>query len=413
MNAEVLTRMGRGTLVEVFKLCNPPFPMGRNASKAEIIDKLVQLDASLVARAVAKIQAAERAAEAAKSGEAIPQIFPEKPVEKAVESKPVKTAGSLLEQALMQTIEQMVGKVDTKVDADQVAKIADERFAALAKDFTAMIEKAVKPSVERIVIHETTKKEISVGRTHKAFKRVLALAQVRHNTMLVGPSGCGKTHLAEQVAKALDLPFYSISCSVGMSESQLTGWLLPVSDGGKFAYVPATFVIAYEQGGVFLMDELDRSDANALLVLNQALANGHFFIPQRHENPMVKRHKDFVLIAAANTYGHGADMIYAGAEKLDGATLDRFRSGIVTMDYDADLERELIDAEILEWGLAIRSQINALKLRRVMSTRVMRDFTEQKTAHGWAIKEFEESYFADWTRDELAKMGRRNHAGHL
>ncbi len=408
MNAEVLTNLGRGTLVEVFKLCNPPFPMGRNASKAEIIEKLVQLSPALVERAVAKVQAAARAAEAAKNGEtAVPQIFPEqKPQAVGVDLAAQPKAGSLLEQALTQMIRGMVGKVDTKVDAEQVAKIVEERFSSLSASFRSMIEEAVKPRIEKVVIHETTKKEITVGRTHKAFDRVLKLAQVRHNTMLVGPSGCGKTHLAEQVAKGLDLPFYSVSCSIGMSESQLTGWLLPIGDSGRFVYVPATFVKAYEEGGVFLLDEMDRSDANVLLVLNQALANGRFFIPQRHENPLVKRHKDFVLIAAANTFGHGADMVYAGAEKLDGATLDRFRSGIVHMDYDADLERELIDKSVLKWGLPIRQKINDCKLRRVMSTRVMRDFTEQKQAHGWGVKEWEQSYFADWTRDERAKVGK-------
>ncbi len=38
-----------------------------------------------------------------------------------------------------------------------------------------------------------------------------------------GPDGAGKTTLSEQCAKALDLPFGHVSCSLGMSEAQLLG----------------------------------------------------------------------------------------------------------------------------------------------------------------------------------------------
>lgn len=37
----------------------------------------------------------------------------------------------------------------------------------------------------------------------------------------------------------------------------------------------------YEEGGVFLLDEVDAADANVLLVINQALANGHLPVPNR------------------------------------------------------------------------------------------------------------------------------------
>ena len=241
---------------------------------------------------------------------------------------------------------------------------------------------------------------------HEKFERVLKLSSIRQNILLVGPAGCGKTALAEQVAKAMDLPFAFVSCSAGMSENQLTGWLLPVQAGGAFAYVPASFVELYEQGGVFLIDEIDAADENVLLALNAALANGQMTIPQRRESPLAKKHKDFVCIAAANTFGHGGDLIYAGRNKLDGATLDRFRAGVVKMDYDANLEEALVDSEVLRWAMPIRQRIRELKLKRVMSTRALLDYTKQKEMLGFGPKDWEESFFADWTRDELVKIGR-------
>jgi MoxR-like ATPase/outer membrane murein-binding lipoprotein Lpp len=243
------------------------------------------------------------------------------------------------------------------------------------------------------------------GLVHARFERVYKLASLRQNVMLVGPAGCGKTQLAEMVADALGLSFSFLSCSAGMSESQLQGWLLPTGDSGQFSYVPAAFVTAYENGGVFLLDEIDAADENLLLVINSALANGKFAIPQRYDNSVAKRHADFCMIAAANTYGNGADRVYAGRNQLDGATLDRFRTGMVTMGYDANVESALVDTEVLLWGAAIRAKIEANKLRRVMSTRVLINYTAQKNA-GLTRSDWEESYFCDWSRDELSKVGR-------
>jgi MoxR-like ATPase len=121
---------------------------------------------------------------------------------------------------------------------------------------------------------------------------------------------------------------------------------------------------------------------------------------------VAKRHADFVCIAAANTYGHGADRVYAGRNQLDGATLDRFRTGIVAMDYSEALEEQLVNESVLSWGRALRQRIGSAKLRRILSTRALISFSQQVAAYGWGRDAWEESYFADWSRDELAKVGR-------
>lgn len=236
------------------------------------------------------------------------------------------------------------------------------------------------------------------------FDRMVQLASQRVNTLLVGPAGCGKTFVAEKIAEALDLPFSSVSCSMGMSESQLAGWLLPVGDNGKFDYVPAPFVEAYENGGVFLLDEIDAADPNVMVFLNTAIAGKHFYIPQRHENPRVEKHKDFHIMAAANTYGNGADMVYVGRNQLDGSTLDRFRAGIIQMDYSKTVEESIIHSDVLAWGRKIREGIAAHNMRRIMSTRTMKDLTTMTDACGWSRTDWEESYFADWTKDEEVRI---------
>ena len=243
------------------------------------------------------------------------------------------------------------------------------------------------------------------GRQHAAFERVLQLASQRVNVLLVGPAGSGKTYLGEQIAKALGFNFSSISCSAGMSESQLAGWLLPTGAGGKFEYAPSPYVNIYKKGGVFLFDEIDAGDPNTLTFVNKGIANDGFFVPQNLKEPYVKKHEDFVCIAAANTFGTGADTQYVGRNPLDAATLDRFKVGTVVMDYDKELEAELIHPKVLEWGWKIRGLINSNRLRRIMSTRVMLNLTKMTEAYKWGLTEWESAYFSDWSSDERRRVG--------
>ena len=238
------------------------------------------------------------------------------------------------------------------------------------------------------------------GHTRPEFKDVLLSASCGLNILLVGPAGCGKTHLAHQVAEALGRPFASVSCTAGMSESALQGWLIPVEGYG---YLPADFVKMYEQGGVFLFDEIDGADSNTLLFLNQALANGSFFLPIRKDASLVKRHPDFVCMAAANTFGTGANQTYAGRERLDESTLDRFRAGTIVLDYDQTFERKVVAPDLLAWGWAIRKRITEARLNRVMSTRFLLDATKLLKA-GKSVKAIQDTYFIGWKSDERTKV---------
>jgi cobaltochelatase CobS len=240
------------------------------------------------------------------------------------------------------------------------------------------------------------------GHTRPEFKDVLLSASCGLNILLVGPAGSGKTHLAHQVAEALGRPFASVSCTAGMSESALQGWLIP-SDGGAFQYLSSDFVKMYEEGGVFLFDEIDAADSNTLLFVNQALANGSFFLPIRKNASVVKRHPDFVCIAAANTFGTGANQTYAGRERLDEATLDRFRAGTIVLDYDQTFERKVVAPDLLAWGWAIRKRITEARLNRVMSTRFLLDATKLLKA-GKSVKAIQDTYFVGWKSDERTKV---------
>lgn len=268
---------------------------------------------------------------------------------------------------------------------------------------------SAKPDKIIIDTAKSVKDQVAVIEgTHPLFKKVLKLVVAGVNVLLVGPAGCGKTTLAHHLAKALKRRFGMLSCTSGASEAQLTGWLLPVGGGkaGEFTYVASEFVRLYEEGNsVFLFDEFDAADPNMLLVINSALANGSLHVPQRHKEPLVQRGKNVALIAAANTYGSGADLVYAGRNQLDAATLDRFY--VVEMDYDADLERRIAGTEgaaALTWVQSLRAKVKQHRVRRVVSTRTLMKMVAASKADV-SFEEAKRDALAGWTKDELAKVG--------
>ena len=275
-----------------------------------------------------------------------------------------------------------------------------------AEEINKAVSKLPTPEPEKIIINAATgEQKKAEGHQHKIFKRIVRLVDARKNIFIQGPTGCGKTHLVQQVAKHLEMNFASISCSEGLSESKILGWLLPIGDSGKFEYVESDFIRIYEGGGVFLFDEMDSSDANTLTIFNQGLANGGFYLPQRLQNSHVKKHKDFVCVAAANTLGHGADSMYVGRNQLDLATLDRFRAGFSIMDYDEKLESDLGHVDVIDFAARVRKAIKDHKLRRVFSTRAIIDNSDLVKNYGFTMEEIREAFFADWTQAEIDKVG--------
>lgn len=194
-----------------------------------------------------------------------------------------------------------------------------------------LITKHAKPytAETRIFINNEAKAAVT-GRQHNKLAQVLRYVQIRQSLYLYGPAGTGKTQLAETAAQAVNLPFYPISVCGQTTKSDLLGYT--TANG---SYIETIFRTAYENGGVFLLDEIDNGNPNVTAVLNSALANGVCTFPDK----VVKRHPDFICIAAANTFGTGASAEYIGRNPIDAATLDRFKQ--IFVDYDEELEMEL------------------------------------------------------------------------
>lgn len=258
-----------------------------------------------------------------------------------------KNGGNRVAEAIIDLVEGKTGGVDEAAVTKIATKVAKKEIADQFKPpVTVRVEQVDKPAIE-------------IENAHPVMAEVMECLQV-DNVLLVGPSGSGKTTLAGQIAEALDLPFHFNGAI--LAKHEVTGF---VDAGGNYHSTP--FRTAFENGGVYLFDELDSSSEQALLAFNAALANGFAEFPDTTKK--VERHEDFRCLAAANTWGHGADRQYVGRNQLDAATLNRFIP--IPMDYSDSVEATL-GASRPEWlrlVRRVRSKVRELKLRHVISTR--------------------------------------------
>ena len=279
-----------------------------------------------------------------------------------------------------------------------------DRIQVLTARFEDELQKIADQQPRRIEVKLPNEEVHEVeGEQHELFEKILKYVTIGEEIFLPGPTGCGKTHICQQIADALKKEFRFMSCSGGMSEGHLLGRLLPIGKTGSFKYVVSEFVKAYENGGLFLLDEMDASDDNVLLCLNSALANGKMHIPNRVEKAYAVRHPEFVMVGAANTFGTGANRDYCGRNKLDGATMNRFQAGTIAMDYDERLERKLCqNSELFDYLLHVRKIVRENRMERFVTTRTICKFSRHLQC-GLSMNDCKDRLYTPWTRDEVAK----------
>ena len=231
------------------------------------------------------------------------------------------------------------GKAGKSMDEDRVREIArdeDMKLGAFVKD---AISKAMANVFAPTIIHVAyteADKSVSIkdmGLQHKRFPELHKYVMCRYPVFLPGPAGSGKTTAAMNIAKLLSLKFYHNGAVD--TEYKLLGFENAM---GKFT--ETQFYLAYKFGGIYLFDEVDASNPQALVALNAALENGKCVFGN---GECVDMHADFRVIAAANTYGQGATHEYVGRNKLDAATIDRFI--MLDWPYDEALERAIALSE--------------------------------------------------------------------
>lgn len=295
--------------------------------------------------------------------------------------------------------------ISSSIDEQRVREIAQE----CAKNTT--------PHVSLTVTTPSLTFSQDAALIHHKFPYVLTAIAQNLPVLLVGPAGSGKTTLAKQISTTLELPFH-MTGAVG-NEFKLSGF----KTGGTGEYVETEFYRAFVNGGLFLFDEFDASNANAILFANAAAANDFAEFPTGTE----QRHSSFRLLASANTYGTGQSRIYNARNQQDGAALDRYV--VITFPYDLALEAALIgqprpdnaplppsfkprdpDSVAVHMQAAyprivnLRHAAEALDLRHIISPRATVAYAKLYAA-GWPVNDIADSViFKGLDKDTRAKL---------
>jgi hypothetical protein len=261
-----------------------------------------------------------------------------------------KVEGSL-DTILQGVIADVIGNYVPEVNPETVGAIVNETMNPYLEIFRNLTDQVaslnnviatMQPKVTNITVNGNAPRKVD-GVLHRDFEKILALATLNHNIYLVGPAGSGKSTIPEQVAFSLGLRFAAQSCGQTDSKFDYVGYR--DANGNVHGTL---FRDMWENGGVFLLDEMDNASPDMLVTLNQALANGNMAFP----DAMVKKHPEFIMFGAGNTFGNGATAQFVGRSPQDGAFMDRFIKWVV--DVDHNVEDAMVNAVPMESELRNR-----------------------------------------------------------
>ena len=283
----------------------------------------------------------------------------EKPVEAPAPQIPTGPVTDAQVQYSMGILEQAVIGLISKTQAERIESEIMGQVESKVRDF---IHDEYGTIERKIVTVVDGKKVPMKGIQHDKFETVLKFVANDEPVFLTGPAGSGKNVICKQVAEALGLKFYFTNAVT--QEYKLTGFTDAMG-----TYQPTQFYKAFTEGGVFMLDEMDASIPEVLVILNAAIANRYFDFPA----PIgyVEAHPDFRVIAAGNTTGHGADIEYVGRNQLDGASLDRF--AVVRIDYSEAIENNVAlgDMELADFCRDFRKSALTAGLNIIVSYRAI------------------------------------------
>lgn len=248
-----------------------------------------------------------------------------------------------------------------QVSEEEVCEIVDQRMKAWQ-------ENGRQPKVIEVVTPRGVNKV--EGSVCKDFVRLCNLMESGKPIYMYGPAGCGKSYTAKQIADSMGYDYYETSQA--MFAHELKGY-----GDAKGEFVETAFYRAFSKGGVFFLDEVDASAPEALVVLNNAIANKRFDFPVIGN---VEAHKNFRVIAAGNTRMTGATMEYTARQMQDTSFKNRFF--FVQMTYSRDVMLAITggDEEIVNFGADLRRAARTTGISQLFSYRQATDLATLQLA---------------------------------
>jgi MoxR-like ATPase len=294
---------------------------------------------------------------------------------------------------------------DKKKKEEQLRKLQDEMEKL--KEEEDRIKEEERKRKEQEEEEKRRQQQAQNNKKHKNEDEIVRRLKCLKKAFLVGPAGTGKSTLAMKAcAEIFNIEggvdgvvksdkFAQISFSPDTVSADMIGF-----QDVNGVFHETDIIRVFRDGGLILFDEMDDADASLLVKLNTMIANGVIPTP----NGVVTQNENTYIVGTANTFGKGANAMYVGRNRLDAATLDRWKLATIFIDYDTDLEDGLIDmqvedktkvAEIKIARDTIRKIIENNKYKQICSTRFVIDAIKLSNS-GYPINKIVDIFLLDW-----------------
>ena len=134
--------------------------------------------------------------------------------------------------------------------------------------------------------------------------------------LIIGPKGTGKTTLVRDFAKRKSKKLASINFSLRTRESHLVG--TKTLTEGSVGFDEGILVKSMKEGSMLYLDELNSSEPDVLLRLDEALDDRRQIVLKESAGEVIYANKDWFVVATINPLTH------VGTKELPPQILSRF-----------------------------------------------------------------------------------------
>lgn len=207
--------------------------------------------------------------------------------------------------------------------------------------------------------------------------------------LLTGHQGTGKSSLFMQLAARYSSPMVRSNLNNQTTIADFVGYMSV--QNGSMSWIDGVLPYAMRHGCWLLLDEIDFADAGLLSIINAVTEKDGFLTLKEHGTEIVHPHKDFKIMATANTVGVMEDFrhLYQGSTPMNRALISRFRVYEVKYPSAAEEVEILVStvpecsrksaAALVQLANHIRTAFNNETLDNTFSMRDLIDFVEMLT----------------------------------